>query len=72
MIPVEPIILTVLRGEERIFNADGHYDIWMGHTNEGLVVSIRDVIADEVIFDELSVEYVNISAPFVYIQTERV
>ena len=72
MIPAEPIILSILRGEERIFNAEGHYDIWMGHMNGGLVVSIRDVIADEVIFDELSVEYVNVSAPFVYIQTEMV
>ena len=72
MIPAEPIILSILRGEERIFSAEGHYDIWMGCTNGGLVVSVRDVIADEVIFDELSVEYVSISVPFVYIQTEMV
>ena len=72
MIPAEPIILRILRGEEYIFNAEGHYDVWIGHTNGGLVVSIRDAIADEVIFDELSVEYVTVSAPFVYIQTEMV
>ena len=72
MIPAEPIILTVLRGEERIFNADGHYDIWTMRTDGGTVVTIRDCITDEILYDELSVEYVTISAPFVYIQSERV
>ena len=72
MIPAEPIILTILRGEERIFNVKGHYDIWTGRTDGGTVVSVRDCHTDEVLYDELSVEYVTISAPFVYIQTERV
>lgn len=71
MKPAEPIILTILRGEECIFNAEGHYDIWTMRTNGGTVVSIRDCITDEIIYDELSVEYVTISAPFVYIQTLR-
>lgn len=71
MTPAEPIILTILRGEERIFNAEGHYDIWTMRMNGGTVVSIRDCITDEIIYDELSVEYVTISAPFVYIQTLR-
>lgn len=71
MTPAEPIILTILRGEERIFNAEGHYDIWTMRMNGGTVASIRDCITDEIIYDELSVEYVTISAPFVYIQTWR-
>lgn len=71
MTPADPIILTILRGEERIFNAEGHYDIWTMRTNGGTVVSIRDCITDEIIQDELLVEYVTISAPFVYIQTLR-
>ena len=72
MIPAEPIILTILRGEERIFNADGHYDIWTMRTGGGTVVTVRDCITDEILYDELSVEYVTISVPFVYIQTERI
>lgn len=71
MTPAEPIVLTILRGEERILNEEGHYDIWTMRTNGGTVVSIRDCITDEIIYDELSVEYVTISAPFVYIQTLR-
>ncbi|FAA01410.1 MAG TPA: hypothetical protein [Siphovirus UK_ancient_CT89] len=72
MIPAEPIILIILRGEERIFNADGHYDILTMHTGGGTVVTVRDCSTDEILYDELSVEYVTISAPFVYIQTEKV
>lgn len=71
MTPADPIILTISRGEEHIFEAEGHYDIWTMRTNGGTVVSIRDCITDEIIYDELSVEYVTISSPFVYIQTLR-
>lgn len=71
MTPAEPIILTILRGEERIFEAEGHYDIWMMRTEGEILVSIRDCITDEIIYDEVPVEYITLSAPFVYIQTLR-
>lgn len=72
MTPAEPIILIILRGEERIFNAEGHYDIWAFSKDDGTVVSIKDDITDEIIFDELPIRFMTVTAPFVHIQTERV
>lgn len=71
MTPADPIILSISQGDQHIFEAEGHYDIWTMRTDGGTVVSIRDCITDEIIYDELSVEYVTVSAPFVYIQTLR-
>lgn len=72
MTPAEPIILTIIRGAERIFEKEGHYDIWTFSKDGGTVVSIRDCIADEIIFDELSIGSMTVIAPFVYIQTKRI
>lgn len=72
MTPAEPIILTIIRGAERIHEKEGHYDIWTFSKDGGAVVSIRNCISDEVIFDELPIGSMTVTAPFVYIQTERV
>lgn len=69
MIPVDPIILTVLRGEDHILEAEGHYDIWVHYLEDCAVVSIRDCVTDEVVFDGLGFEWMKVSNPFVDIQT---
>lgn len=72
MTPAEPIMLTIIRGAERIHEKEGYYDIWTFSKDGGTAVSIRDCITDEIIFDELPIGSMTVTAPFVYIQTERV
>lgn len=69
MIPADPVILTVLRGGEHIFEAEGHYDIWVHYIEDCAVVSIRNCVTDEVVFDGLGFEWMKVSNPLVDIQT---
>lgn len=70
MTPADPIILTVLRGEDHIFEAEGHYDIWVHYTEKDCpVISIRNCVTDEIVFDGLGYEWMKVSNPFVDIQT---
>ena len=69
MTPADPIILTVHRGEEHIFEAEGHYDIWVHYKEDCSVVSIRDCVTDRIVFDGLGCEWIKVSNPFVDIQT---
>lgn len=72
MTPADKIILMVMRGETRIFEGEGFYDVWAYSKDGGAAVAIRDVVADEILFDGLPIGSMALSAPFVYIQTERV
>ena len=69
MTPADPIILTILRAEDHIFEAEGHYDIWTFSKDGGAVVSIRNCVTDEIVFDGLGFEWMKVSNPFVDIQT---
>lgn len=70
MIPADPIVLTIIRGEEHIFEAEGHYDIWVHSAEENCpVISIRNCVTDEIVFDSLGFEWMKVSNPFVDIQT---
>lgn len=70
MISAEPIILTISRGEEHIFEAEGHYDIWVHYTEKDCPgISIRNCVTDEIVFDGLGFEWMKVSNPFVDIQT---
>lgn len=69
MIPADPIILTILRGGEQIFEAEGHYDIWVHYKEDCSVISIRNCVTDEIVFDGLGYEWIKVSNPFVDIQT---
>lgn len=66
MTPAEKILLTIIRGGEVLF------DIWTFLKDGGPAVSIRDVYEDRVIFEELPIGSMSMSAPLVCIQTERV
>ena len=72
MTPADKIILTVMRGEEHVFEGEGFYDVWAYSKDGGAAVAIRDVVTDEILFDGLPIGSMTLSAPFVYIQTERV
>lgn len=70
MTPADPIILTILRGEDHIFETEGHYDIWVHYAEKDCpVISIRNCVTDEVVFDGLGFEWMKVSNPFVDIQT---
>lgn len=69
MTPSDPIILTIHRGEEHIFEAEGYYDIRVHFREDCSVISIRDCVTDEIVFDGLGYEWIKVSNPFVDIQT---
>lgn len=69
MIPADPIFLTISQGNQRVFEAEGHYDIWVHQVEGRAVVSIRNCVTDEVVFDGLGFALMSVSNPFVDIQT---
>lgn len=71
MIPAEKIHLTVINGGEVLFEKEGLFDIWTLLKEGGPAVSIRDVYEDEVVFEELPIESMSMSAPLVCIQIKR-
>lgn len=71
MIPAEKIYLTILKGGEVLYEKEGLFDILTFPKDGGTAVSIRDVYEDKVIFEELPIGSMSMSAPLVCIQTER-
>lgn len=71
MIPAEKILLTVINGGEILYEKEDLFDIWTFLKEGGPAVSIRDVNEDEVIFEELPIESMSMSAPLVCIQIKR-
>lgn len=71
MIPAEKIYLTIIRGGEVLYEKEGLFDIWTFPKDGGPAVSIRDVYEDKVVFEELPIGSMSMSAPLVCIQTER-
>ena len=71
MTPATEIVLTIVRGGERIYEKEGYYNIWTFTKGCGLAVSIHDAVEDKVIFEELPIGSMVVNAPFVYIQTEK-
>lgn len=69
MIPAEKIYLTIIRGGEVLYEKEGLFDIWTFPKDGGPAVSIRDVYEDKVIFEELPIGSMSMSAPLVCIQT---
>ena len=71
MIPAEKIYLTIIKGGEVLYEKDGLFDIWTLSKDGGPAVSIRDVYEDKLIYEELPIGSMSMSAPLVCIQTER-
>nr|FAA01840.1 MAG TPA: hypothetical protein [Siphovirus LN-2020-1] len=71
MIPAEKIYLTIIKGGEVLYEKEGLFDIWTFSKYGGPAVSIRDVYEDKVIYEELPIASMSMSAPLVCIQTER-
>jgi len=71
MIPAEKILLTVINVGEILYEKEGLFDIWTFLKEGGPAVSIRDVDEDKVIFEELPIESMSMSAPLVCIQIKR-
>ena len=72
MTPMDPIKLAVIRGENRIFESEGFYDVRPFSKDGGAAATIRDIVTDEVLFDGIQIESITLSAPFVYIRTKKV
>lgn len=71
MIPAEKIYLTINNEGEVLYEKEGIFDIWTFLKEGGPAVSIRDVNEGEVIFEELPIESMIMSAPLVRIQIKR-
>lgn len=71
MIPAEKILLTIINEGEILYEKEGLFDIWTFLKEGGPAVSIRDVNEDKVIFEELPIESMSMSAPLVCIQIKR-
>lgn len=71
MIPAEKILLTIIKGGEVLYEKEDLFDIWTFLKEGGPAVSIRDVNEDAVIFEELPIESMSMSAPLVCIQIKR-
>lgn len=71
MIPAEKIYLTIINEGEILYEKEGLFDIWTFLKEGGPAVSIRDANEDEVIFEELPIESMSMSAPLVCIQIKR-
>lgn len=65
------VILIIFQGDKIIHKEPGCFDIWTFLKEGGPAVSIRDVNEDEVIFEELPIESMSMSAPLVCIQIKR-
>lgn len=72
MTPLERDVLTIVRGGETIYDEEGIYDICSYSKDGGTVVTIRDAVTEEILYEDLPIEYMIVRMPFVQIQTERV
>jgi hypothetical protein len=69
MTALERDVLTILRGDETIYDEEGIYDIWSYSKDGGTVVSIRDAVTEEILYEDLPIAYMVVKAPFVVVQT---
>ena len=62
-------VLTILRGEAIVYDEEGVYDIWSYSKDGGAVVSVRDAVTEEILYEDLPIAYMVVKAPFIAIQT---
>lgn len=60
MTPVEPIKLTVYRGDNKEFESEGFYEVQVFSTDDGTMAFVNDYLIDETILDRILVEYVRV------------
>lgn len=71
MIPPGHIILVISRGDKIIYVKEGVFNIWSYVKDGGLMVAVRDVIEDKVIFEDLPCVSVSVNEPYVQILAEE-
>ena len=69
MTALERDVLTILRGDEIIYDEEGIYDIWTYSKDGGTAVSVRDAVTEEILYEDLPIAYMVVKAPFIAIQT---
>lgn len=71
MIPPGHIILTISRGDKIVYEKEGIFNIWSYVKDGGLMAAVRDVIEEEVLFEDLPCVAVSVNEPYVQILTEE-
>ena len=66
---LERDVLTILRGDEIVYDEEGIYDIWSYSKDGGAVASVRDAVTEEILYEDLPIAYMVVKAPFIVIQT---
>ena len=66
---LERDVLTILRGDEIVYDEEGIYDIWSYSKDGGAVASVQDTVTEEILYEDLPVAYMVVKAPFIVIQT---
>ena len=72
MTPLERDVLTIFRGTDCVYDREGVYDISTYSKDGGTAVTIWDAVTEEILYEDLSIGYMLVKAPFINIQTERV
>ena len=72
MTPLEKNVLTIVRGDETVYDKEGIYDIWTFPKDDGAEVTIRDAVTEEILYEDLAIEYMMVKAPFIQIHAKRV
>lgn len=71
MSSTEAIVLIVLQGDKCIYEEAGFYDIWTVAKNGKTMISVRHVVTDKYIFEDLPIKVMSTKAPYVTIRAEE-
>lgn len=68
---MEFVILIIFQGDKTIYKDPGCFDIWTVNKNGKTLVTIRNTITDEYIFEDLPIKVMSTKAPYITIRAEE-
>lgn len=71
MIPPGHIILVISQGDKIIYEKEGIFNILSYAKGGSLMATVRDVIEDKIIFEDLPYVALSTNEPYVQIRTEE-
>lgn len=71
MNPSDPVVITVVRGNDIVMEAEGSYDIRVYREGTRAKANIIDSRSGMVLCNRLDIEYVTVNMPFIGIQARE-
>lgn len=68
---MEWVILIILQGDKIIHEDPGCFDIWTANKNGKTLVTIRNNVTEEYIFEDLPIKVMSTKAPYITIRAEE-